>query len=144
MSTDTFASNEALGFDPDALREKYQRERDKRLRADGNDQYREVQGDLRAFVDDPYVEPGFVRDPVREELEIVIIGGGFGGLVAGARLHAAGFTDVRIVKHNLPTQLDEAAEAQLTTSKNLRYAAWNLVLVIIFLSFAFGVRVVLS
>ena len=31
-----------LGFDPDALRERYRRERDKRLRPDGNDQYRAV------------------------------------------------------------------------------------------------------
>ena len=29
-----------LGFDPAALREKYRLERDKRLRADGNQQYR--------------------------------------------------------------------------------------------------------
>ena len=33
-----------LGFDPDALRAKYRAERDKRLRADGNEQYVEVDG----------------------------------------------------------------------------------------------------
>ena len=37
----------ALDFDPDALREKYRQERDKRLRADGNDQYVEVEGRLQ-------------------------------------------------------------------------------------------------
>ena len=31
-----------LSFDPDALREKYREERDKRLRKDGNAQYLEV------------------------------------------------------------------------------------------------------
>ena len=40
MDTDT----QALGFDPDELREKYQRERDKRLRGDGPDQYIELSG----------------------------------------------------------------------------------------------------
>ncbi len=35
-----------LGFDPDALREKYRQERDKRLRSDGNDQYQQIAGDL--------------------------------------------------------------------------------------------------
>ena len=33
-----------LDFDPDALREKYRLERDKRLRGDGNNQYIEVVG----------------------------------------------------------------------------------------------------
>ena len=54
-----------LGFDPDALRAKYREERDRRLRADGNDQYLEVKGEFARFVDDPYVEPGFTRSPDR-------------------------------------------------------------------------------
>ena len=69
-------SQDQHDFDPDALREKYREERDKRVRADGNDQYIEVTGDFSHYVDDPYVEPGFVRDPVLEEVEVVVIGGG--------------------------------------------------------------------
>ena len=42
-------------FDPDALREKYRKERDKRIRSDGNEQYTEVTGDFSRYVDDPYV-----------------------------------------------------------------------------------------
>jgi cyclohexanone monooxygenase len=87
-----------LGFDPDSLRERYREERDKRLRADGNDQYREVEGDLAHFVDDPYVEPGFTREALCDEVEVVIIGGGFGGLLAGARLREAGVEDIRIIE----------------------------------------------
>ena len=36
----------ALNFDPQALARKYKEERDKRIRADGNDQYQEVTGDF--------------------------------------------------------------------------------------------------
>src|SRR5215469_10233509 len=89
---------EGLGFDPDALRAKYREERDKRIRVDGNEQYIEVKGDFSRYVDDPYVEPGFTREPLIETLGIVIIGGGFGGLLAGARLREAGVQDLRIVE----------------------------------------------
>jgi len=84
-------------FDPDALREKYRAERDKRLRDDGNDQYVEVTGDFAHFVDDPYVAP-VEREPRFDEVDMVVIGGGFGGLLAGARLKEAGITDIHIVE----------------------------------------------
>ena len=87
-----------LGFDPDALREKYRQERDKRIRPDGNDQYVEVSGRFAHFVDDPYVEPGFEREPLTDDVDVVIIGGGFGGLLAGARFRQAGLKDVRIIE----------------------------------------------
>ncbi len=85
-------------FDPDALREKYREERDKRLRPEGNDQYVEVKGAFAHFVDDPYVEPGLTRAALSDQVEVVVIGGGFGGLLAAARLREAGITDVRIVE----------------------------------------------
>jgi len=88
----------APAFDPDALREKYREERDKRLRLDGNDQYIEVKGAFSHFVDDPYVEPGFARAPLTDEVEVVVIGGGFGGLLAGARLREAGVEAIRIIE----------------------------------------------
>jgi len=87
-----------LGFDPDALRAKYREERDRRLRADGNDQYLEVKGDFAHFIEDPYVEPGFTRAPITDEVEVAVIGGGFGGLLAGARLREAGVDDIRIIE----------------------------------------------
>jgi len=86
-----------LGFDPDALRTEYREERNKRIRADGNDQYLEVKGERAHFVDDPYVEPGFTQAPLADEVEVVVIGGGFGGLLAAARLREAGIDDVRII-----------------------------------------------
>ncbi|MEY2420709.1 MAG: hypothetical protein QOI95_776 [Acidimicrobiaceae bacterium] len=88
---------EALPFDPDALRKKYREERDKRIRADGNEQYVEVVGDYARYLDDPYVEP-FTREPLYDAVDVVVIGGGFGGLLAGARLREAGVEDVRLIE----------------------------------------------
>ena len=86
-----------LDFDPVALREKYRLEREKRLREDGNEQYIEVKNDFSRYLDDPYVAP-IKRDPVSDEVDVLVIGGGFGGLLAGARLKEAGIKDVRIVE----------------------------------------------
>ena len=96
--TDSTTKKADLGFDPDALRAKYREERDKRLRDDGNEQYVQVSGKFAHFVGDPYVEPGFAREPLTDEVEVVIIGGGFGGLLAGARLREAGVEDLRIIE----------------------------------------------
>ena len=87
-----------LGFDPKLLREKYRAERDRRLRVDGNDQYLEIKGAFAHYLDDPYVEPGFARAPRADEVEVAVIGGGFGGLLAAARLREAGVTDIRIIE----------------------------------------------
>jgi cyclohexanone monooxygenase len=87
-----------LGFDADALRAKYRAERDKRLRADANDQYVNVTGQFAHYLEDPYVAPGFTRPPLHDEVEVIVIGGGFGGLLAGARLRQAGFEDIRLIE----------------------------------------------
>ncbi|MGA1372310.1 MAG: flavin-containing monooxygenase [Pseudomonadales bacterium] len=89
---------EDLGFDPDALRARYRAERDKRLRADGNNQYIEVTGEFSHYIDDPYVAERIERAPLTDFTEVVIIGGGFGGLITGARLRQAGIHDVRIIE----------------------------------------------
>ena len=87
-----------IGFDPDALRQKYKAERDKRVRDDGNEQYREVVGDFAYFVDDPYIDAVLQRGPVDDEIDVAIIGGGFGGMLAAARLREAGIDDFRIIE----------------------------------------------
>jgi cation diffusion facilitator CzcD-associated flavoprotein CzcO len=83
--------------DLDALRHTYARERAKRLRPDGNDQYRQLTGQFGHLLDDPYT-PRTERAPRRDHVQVALIGGGFAGLVTGARLREAGVTDVRIVE----------------------------------------------
>ncbi|HWE98801.1 MAG TPA: NAD(P)/FAD-dependent oxidoreductase [Caulobacteraceae bacterium] len=86
-----------IDFDPDALHERYLAERDRRLRADGIGQYVEVTREFSRYVDDPYVER-VERAPVFDHVEVAIIGGGFGGLLQGARLREAGFENLRVVE----------------------------------------------
>jgi len=80
-----------------ALRRRYAEERDKRLRPDGNDQYLEFTGRFSRLLDDPYA-PRAERDPKRDHVTVAFVGGGFAGLVTGARLREAGVEDVRIVE----------------------------------------------
>ncbi|MBS0335205.1 MAG: NAD(P)/FAD-dependent oxidoreductase [Proteobacteria bacterium] len=97
-ATNPAPPTDELGFDPAALKAKYRAERDKRLRADGAAQYQEIAGGFAHYLDDPYVTPGFSRAPLTEEVEVAVVGGGFGGLLTGARLREAGIEDVRVIE----------------------------------------------
>ena len=98
QTDDALTAPKPLGFDPEVLRAKYRAERDKRLRSDGNQQYQEIAGAFAHYLDDPYVEPGFSRAALTDEVEAVVIGGGFGGLLAAARLREAGVEDIRVIE----------------------------------------------
>jgi cation diffusion facilitator CzcD-associated flavoprotein CzcO len=98
MSAPHTALPSDLDFDPDALRERYRAERDRRIRPDGNRQYRRTTGEFGHFDDDPHAEPGFTREPLTDHVEVLVVGGGFGGLLAAARLREAGLRDIRVVE----------------------------------------------
>jgi cyclohexanone monooxygenase len=84
-------------IDKEALRSKYLEERDKRLRRDGNEQYVELTGQFAKYLEDPYVEP-IEREPLHDEVTFAFIGGGFAGLLAGAKMRQAGVDDIRIIE----------------------------------------------
>ena len=86
-----------IQIDVEALERKYAEERAKRLRSDGSEQFQHLEGELAMFDHDPYAIPDFTRDPVKEDTEVVIIGAGFGGMLAGGRLRERGVEDIRII-----------------------------------------------
>jgi cation diffusion facilitator CzcD-associated flavoprotein CzcO len=84
-------------YDPEAVRTKYLAERDKRLvphRAD----IRDLRTDehFARYRDDPF-KPFIERDPLAEDVDVVIVGGGIAGILAGARLRQAGVGRIRII-----------------------------------------------
>ena len=87
----------SIDFDADELRDRYRSERDKRLRADANEQYQEIAGEFAHYLEDPYVQP-LQREAVVEEVEVGIVGGGFGGMLIAARLREQGIGDFRLIE----------------------------------------------
>jgi cation diffusion facilitator CzcD-associated flavoprotein CzcO len=77
------------------LRERYREEQQKRLRPEGMAQYHDLSEELDR---DPFVEPGFTRDPIVEEVTVAIVGGGFAGMLTAIDLGKHGITDVRIIE----------------------------------------------
>ena len=81
----------------EAIRARYREEREKRLRPDGNDQYLRLSGtSLAHYIDDPYM-PVLEREPVTDHVDVALIGGGFAGLITGARLKEAGVENIRVI-----------------------------------------------
>jgi len=84
-------------FDPEAVRAKYRAERDKRL-VPGRADIRDLRKDafFAAFRNDPFT-PVAPRDPVSDDVDVVIIGAGIAGLVAGAQLREVGVERIRLI-----------------------------------------------
>lgn len=88
-----------LEIDLEAIRAKYREERDKRLRPDGELQYLPTTGRFAHYgEDDPYAPEPIARDSIRDHTEVIIIGGGWGGLLSAVRLREQGFKDIRIIE----------------------------------------------
>lgn len=88
-------------FDPVRLKEKYLAERDKRLKHGGGiNQYSLIEDDgiFGHWLKDPWVKPGFTRDSVSEEVDVIIIGGGYGAQLIAVRLLEAGIKNFRILE----------------------------------------------
>ena len=82
----------------DELRERYQLERQKRLRTDGVAQYRDLHDEELDLDQDPFADPNFTREPLIEDTTVVIVGGGFAGMLTAIDLGKHGITDFRIVE----------------------------------------------
>lgn len=82
----------------EALRERYRIEREKRIRPDGMAQWIDLREADAALDADPFADPNFDRDAVTEEVLVVVVGGGFAGMLTAIDLAKRGITDVRIVE----------------------------------------------
>ncbi|GAA1450049.1 NAD(P)/FAD-dependent oxidoreductase [Mycobacterium cookii] len=87
-----------VDFDPDQTRRRFAEQRDKRLKREPLGQFQGLSDVLELEYVDRFADP-VVRDALIEDVEVAILGGGFGGLCAGARLTEQGVTDFRIIEH---------------------------------------------
>lgn len=87
-----------LDVDVEALTKRYAEERRKRIRPEGIRQYQQLKGKFAEFDQDPHADPGFTRSSIIEETDVLIVGGGFAGLMSGSRLRMAGVANMRIVE----------------------------------------------
>lgn len=92
------APTQTPDIDQAALRAKYLAERDKRLRPEGQKQYVASEDGFADFFEgDPYT-PVTPREPLSEDIDVAVLGGGWAGLTAGARLVQAGVEDFRVIE----------------------------------------------
>ncbi|MFJ6462295.1 flavin-containing monooxygenase [Streptomyces sp. NPDC091387] len=81
-----------------ALRRRYRLERERRVRPDGARQYRPTEAEFGYYAADPYAGEPAGREPLHDTVDVAVVGGGFGGILAGARLRQQGVRRVRIVE----------------------------------------------
>ncbi|ROS76091.1 cation diffusion facilitator CzcD-associated flavoprotein CzcO [Curtobacterium sp. PhB130] len=81
--------------DMPALRARYAQERDRRIRPDGLRQYRRTRGSFGYWETDPYT-PRKERTVEHGAVQVLVVGGGFGGLLTASKLRQAGFTSIRM------------------------------------------------
>jgi cation diffusion facilitator CzcD-associated flavoprotein CzcO len=88
---------DARGYDPEAVRAKYLAERDKRL-VPGRAAIRDLARDehFARFREDPFT-PFTERAPIVDDVDVVVVGAGIAGLLAGAQLRKAGIERIRLV-----------------------------------------------
>jgi cation diffusion facilitator CzcD-associated flavoprotein CzcO len=85
----------------DDIKAKFRDARNLRLgyRPPGTDQFiSELSGDLSKYAVDPYAADVPDRAPITDEVEVLLIGGGFSALLTSARLRERGIKGVRIVE----------------------------------------------
>ena len=78
------------------VRARYQQEREKRLRQDGMGQFQELKGDFAEYDKDPFTEPED-RDAVVEEVDVVVVGAGFAGMLVAKHLIDLGIRSFRMI-----------------------------------------------
>ena len=91
------ASARPVTVDFDTLRERYRIERERRMPGETDRRYHDMGEGFAHLLADPYTARA-ERAPVRDAVDVLVLGGGFGGLLTAARLREAGVERVRIVE----------------------------------------------
>ncbi|MFE4667570.1 flavin-containing monooxygenase [Streptomyces sp. NPDC056716] len=81
------------------LRQRYQAERERRLHPEAQRQYRPAEAEFASFATDPFSPATASRAPRRDPVTVTVVGGGFGGVLAAARLRLQGVNGIRIVEN---------------------------------------------
>ncbi|MFF5724754.1 flavin-containing monooxygenase [[Kitasatospora] papulosa] len=81
-----------------ALRQRYRLERERRVRPDGAGQYRDTEAEFGYYAADPYAGEPAERASLHDTVDVAVVGGGFGGILAGARIRQQGVRRVRVVE----------------------------------------------
>jgi cation diffusion facilitator CzcD-associated flavoprotein CzcO len=91
------SNGSAADFDREAVHAKYLAERDKRL-VPGRAAIRDLTRDehFARYREDPFT-PVTPRDAVRDDVDVIVVGGGIAGVLAGVELRKAGIERIRIV-----------------------------------------------
>lgn len=84
-------------FDVEAIERKNWEEREKRINKKGLSQFREAKGELARFAADPWAKHSGDRPSVDEKVDVLIVGCGFGGILAAKKLHDAGIRNIRMI-----------------------------------------------
>ena len=96
---------EATDAGLEQMRRRYDEERAKRLRPEGEAQYKPLaelalqDERFRRLTQDPWADKAAPVEPVNDSVLVSVIGAGYGGLCAGARLRQAGIPakDIRLI-----------------------------------------------
>ena len=86
-----------VGVDAKALKARYEAERNKRLAAEGVGKYINPTGEHAHFLDDPFAGPRPERAPVVKDVDVALIGAGFGSILTAAELTKRGVEDFLLI-----------------------------------------------
>jgi len=88
----------ARAIDPEQLKRKYREERAKRIRSDGNAQYRVVSYEFPHMLKDPWSPNPAPREALTEDVDVLVVGGGMSGIMTAGRLKKSGVTSLRLLE----------------------------------------------
>lgn len=86
-----------IDFDPREVDLRNTIERQKRINPRGAGQFQQID-EILDYTDTDFYTAKIDRPAVREDHEVLVLGGGFGGILAGVHLRDYGFHDIRIVE----------------------------------------------